>query len=71
MESHLKHLHRLLGSSFVLTEVNLEDMQRYIDQRSKDNGVRGKNLSSVTIKKEISTLRTIWNRAKDTEHVSE
>jgi len=46
-------------------------MQRYIDQRSKDNGVRGKNLSSVTIKKEISTLRTIWNRAKDTEHVSE
>jgi integrase len=49
--------------------VELEDLQRYVDRRTKDKGIRSKNLSSATIKKEITTLRTIWNWARDAGHL--
>jgi integrase len=69
METHVKHLCRVLGAAFSLSEVGLEDLQRYVDRRTKDKGIRGKRLSSATIKKEITTLRTIWNWAKNAGHV--
>lgn len=70
METHLKHLRRVMGASFALPAVKLEDLQQYIDRRGRDKGVRGRDLSSATIKKEITTLRTLWNWANDSGHVS-
>jgi len=70
MKTHLKHLRRVLGASFVLSEVKLEDLQQYVQQRSRDKGIRGKTLSSATIKKELTTLRTLWNWAKNGDHVA-
>ncbi len=70
MQTHLKHLRRVFGASFALPDIDLEDLQRYVERRSKDKGVRGKTLSAATIKKEITTLRTIWNWAKNAGHVA-
>ena len=65
MATHVRHFYRVFGKSFAMLEVELEDLQRYVDRRSKDKGIRGKSLSTITIKKEISTLRAMWNWAKD------
>ena len=70
MDTHLKHLIRVLGATFSLKEVELEDLQRYVDSRSNDKGLRGKSLSPATIKKELTTLRTMWNWAKDAGYVA-
>ena len=69
MRTHIKHVHRVFGVSFRLLSVELEDIQRYIDRRSKEKGIRGNNLSPATIKKELTTLRTMWNWAKDAGYV--
>jgi integrase len=52
MRTHVGHLRRVLGASFLLLDVGLDDLQRYVDRRSKDKGLRGKRLSPATIKKE-------------------
>ncbi len=70
METHLNHLRRVLGASLALPGVDLEDLQGYVDKRGKDPGLGGKKLSAATIKKELTTLRTLWNWAKDAGHVS-
>ena len=37
-------------------------MQGYVDTRAQEDGWRGKPISDATIRKEISTLSSIWNR---------
>jgi len=70
MRTHFRHLHRILNSSFSLTTLSLEDLQRYVDRRSKNKGIRGKSLSPATIKKELTTLRTLWNWARNVDHLN-
>jgi integrase len=70
MVTHLKHLRRIIGSSRIFTELKLHDLQTYVDRRSKDPGIRGRDLSAATIKKEITTLRTLWNWARNGEYIS-
>jgi integrase len=70
MKTHVRHLYRVFGKSFQLLETELEDLQRYVDRRSGDKGIRGKTLSTVTIKKEITTLRTVWIWAMDAGYVA-
>lgn len=69
MRTHLRHLRRILGAAFSLPELGLEELQRYIETRSKDKGIRGQQLSVATIKKELTTLRTLWNWAGDAGHL--
>jgi integrase len=57
---HFKHLVRELGDRFPIRELALQDLQRYVDKRTRAKGKRGR-LNPVTIKKEIVTLRTAWN----------
>ena len=68
MEIHFTHLFRVLGKSRLLRSLTLENLQDYVDARSKDDGLRGKKLSPATIKKELTTLRTLWNWAKNAEY---
>ncbi|QDT00419.1 tyrosine-type recombinase/integrase [Adhaeretor mobilis] len=70
METHLRHLRSVMGASFVLPTTALVDIQKYIDERGKAPGIRGKKLSPATIKKELTTLRTMWNWAKDAGHLT-
>lgn len=70
MQIHLRHLSRILGVSFSLPTLSLEDLQRYVDRRAKNKGIRGKSLSPATIKKELTTLRTLWNWARNVGHLN-
>lgn len=63
MRIHRKHLERVLGKRLCLATANADTLQGYIDERSTEK-VRGKRLiSPATTKKEIVTLRTVWNWA--------
>jgi integrase len=57
---HIEHLLRLLGSGTALQDIP-KRLQEYINQRSSEAGRKGK-VSHVTIKKELGTLSSLWNR---------
>ena len=60
MKLHQKTLQAFLGVHYQIKTLELSDLQRYVEDRSKAEGMNGK-LSPATIKKEIVTLRTVWN----------
>jgi integrase len=68
MEVHIRHLKRLLCSAFAIRSLGLESLQGYVDARAKEDGQRGKNVSAATIKKELRTLRGMWNWARNAGH---
>jgi integrase len=61
MKIHVKHLGRILGKHFPIQALAGADLQRFIEQRSNGKGIHGRKLSAATIKKELITLRTVWN----------
>ena len=60
IETHFRHLIGTLGKSFPMQDLTMADLQRHVDPRRKNKGLKGK-LSPATIRKEIVTLRTAWN----------
>ncbi|MCR9296499.1 MAG: site-specific integrase, partial [bacterium] len=70
LEIHFRHLNRELGTQFPLKLLDLEALQGYVNKRSKAKGKRGKPLSATTIKKEVSSLNTVWSWALRHKHVS-
>ncbi|MBI1349291.1 tyrosine-type recombinase/integrase [bacterium] len=67
---HFKHLEKILGAAFSVTELQLVDLQGYVDKRGKAKGRGGRRLSAMTIHKEIVTLRTAWNWAVKMDYLS-
>ncbi len=67
LELHRRHLLRHIGADKKARAVNARVSQKYINLRSKDPGIRGGCVSPATIKKEITTLKTIFRWAKDEE----
>lgn len=63
MKTHQRHLERHLGTRLFVDSICRETLQDYVHERSKANGIRGRKLSPATIKKELVTLRTVWNWA--------
>jgi integrase len=63
MEVHRRSLEGHFGKWKLVESIDLVALQGYIAKRSKDRGLTGL-LSPVTIRKEVVTLRTIWNWAK-------
>lgn len=59
---HLNHFTTTLGQRFPLSELTQPDLQRHVDRRAQVKTPRGK-LSPVTIKKELASLRAMWNWA--------
>ncbi|MCG8584592.1 MAG: hypothetical protein MI757_07770, partial [Pirellulales bacterium] len=57
-----------MGSTLPLHELELADLQDYVDRRSKEKGNRGRTVSPATIKKELTTLRLMWNWARNAGH---
>jgi hypothetical protein len=57
---HFKHLIATLGDKFPLEGVSQANLQRHIERRAS------LGISAVTIRKEITTLRTAWNWATHT-----
>ena len=60
MHIHRRHLERHFGKRLQLKLIKFSDLQTYVSKGSGDSGIRGRNLSASTIKKEINTLRTVW-----------
>lgn len=58
---HVRHICRIVGSKTTLNALDLAAVQRYVSQRSCEKGSRGKRISAVTIRKEIASLRSVWN----------
>ena len=67
---HFRHLERVLGADFCVSELCLADLQRYVDARSKAKGVRKRRLSAATIQKELITLGTAFNWARKMKYLS-
>lgn len=59
---HLAHLGRILGKRIRLDAITTEVLQSYVDKRSCEKGRRGGLISRETVRKEIGTFASIWNR---------
>jgi integrase len=57
---HVKHLLTILKGDTPFAGLKVDDLQRYITRRGKQKGFRG-NVKPRTIKKEIATLKMLWN----------
>jgi integrase len=58
---HIRHLQRLLGDQIYVGEIPAK-LQSYIKARSAEKSRTGDDIGQVTIKKELGTLTSIWNR---------
>ncbi|MHB1423789.1 MAG: tyrosine-type recombinase/integrase [Gemmataceae bacterium] len=59
---HLRHFEGTFGERFTIRQLTLADLQRHVSERAKKK-YRGKRLSTVTLKKEVDSLRAVWNWA--------
>ncbi len=57
---HINHLAHVIGPKRQLQTIKRDDLQHYINVRSQATGKRGRFVSTGTIQKELSTLRTLW-----------
>jgi hypothetical protein len=69
MQTHRKHLERLLGKSQYLGSLDVTVLQSYIRKRALEKGRRGRKITATTIRKELATLRTVWLWAIDAESI--
>lgn len=60
---HAGHLKTILGANLDVRSLTREDLQRYVNTRAKKDGRRGRKISSVTIRKELTTLSGVWTWA--------
>ena len=60
---HLNHVKRSLGERFRVDTLSFADLQRYVDKRSRETGRRGKSISAVTIRKELTSFSGVWTWA--------
>jgi len=67
---HMQHLVKNLPANLDLRNLSAEHLQTYINTRSQQVGRYGKKVSATTIRKEIATLRSIWNWAIAQEYVT-
>lgn len=60
---HAGHFEGFFGKRFQIENLSHQDLQDYVNHRAKRPGHRGKPLSAITIKKELSTFSTVWSWA--------
>lgn len=60
VEIHCNHLRRILKPNTALAMLKKDALQDYVSSRASEKW-RGKPITSRTVKKELSTLRAIWN----------
>ncbi len=62
LQTHRNNLERLIGKRTSVATFGTGDIQKYVDKRSKEPGRRGP-IKPVTIRKEVTTLSTIFRWA--------
>jgi integrase len=63
MNVHRRSLERHFGKGKIVESIDLIALQEFVEKRAGDDGLTGL-LSPATIRKEVVTLRTVWNWAK-------
>lgn len=58
---HLRHFVATFGKEFAVGGLKLADLQRHVERRAKNRGIRNCPLSPTTIRKEVATFRATWN----------
>jgi integrase len=66
---HLSHAEKLFGSTTPISQVTSATIQAYIDTRAATK-YKGRTIQSQTIKKEVATLKYVWNWASRNGHVA-
>ena len=66
---HRRHMLRILTGRRLITTIKQGVLQDYINRRLREKH-HGQFIQPATIKKEITTLRLIWNWAIEEEHVA-
>lgn len=61
MRIHIAHLYRILGKRILLEGLSTASLQGYIAKRGSERTKAKRPISPATIKKELVTLRTVWN----------
>lgn len=61
MNVQCEHLKKGLGKNLLIEGLEAAHSQRYIEERSSGAGLREREISGATIRKEFVTLRTVWN----------
>ena len=65
---HLAHAERVLGGQTPILQLTAAALQQYIEVRSAVT-FRGRPIKPQTVKKELATLRYVWNWAFRNQHV--
>jgi integrase len=60
---HLRHFIGHFGERQELVKLTSVLMQGYVDERCRQDGYNGRKLSTITVTKELGTLRAAWNWA--------
>lgn len=68
LQTHRNTLERLIGKRTKAAAFGSGDIQKYVDKRSKEPGRRGK-IQPTTIRKEITTLSTVFKWAVGNGHL--
>lgn len=66
---HIAHFERVLGKTFSVRGLSLDDLQGYVQQRGKEKGRRKGRVSPTTMRKELSTFSAVWSWARATGRV--
>lgn len=66
---HANHLIEKLGGSVPIRSLGVSQLQRYVSDRRKDDGQRGKKIQPITIKKELQTFKQLWDFARARRYV--
>jgi integrase len=66
---HMAHFERVLGKTFSVRGLRLDDLQGYVQQRGKEKGRRKGRVSPTTMRKELSTFSAVWSWARTTSRV--
>ena len=64
MKTHRNNLLRILGDDVFIKDIDLNTLDLYCKERQKDKGRRKGKISANTIKKELVTLRHVWQWGK-------
>jgi hypothetical protein len=58
---HFRHFFRVLGTELPLLALTTDNLQKYINTRQKEPGLRGKTVAPATVRTEIATLSYVWD----------
>ena len=68
-KTHLSHFIKILGGRAPIRSLGVPQLQRYVSERRKNDGQRGKKIQPHTVKKELQTFKQLWDFARVRHYV--